>query len=136
MPVPISVTGFATTAGSQEVHAEVAETGPSASDWFSKVRNDKSGESDDVDTKEEVAATPGRRRWMSTRTTRAPSAATRDENGQVWGISVNDLDFSYPGIDGAPIPGSEPLIKGMNLHLRPGSCCLLLRRAARGRRRC
>ena len=59
MPVPISVTGFATTAGSQEVHAEVAETGPSASDWFSKMRNDKSGESDDVDTKEEVAATPG-----------------------------------------------------------------------------
>ena len=52
MPVPISVTGFATTAGSQEVHAEVAETGPSASDWFSKMRNDKSGESDDVDKKE------------------------------------------------------------------------------------
>ena len=54
MPVPISVTGFATTAGSQEVHAEVAETA-SASDWFSKMRG---GESDDVDKKEEVAATP------------------------------------------------------------------------------
>ena len=127
MPVPISVTGFATTAGSQEVHAEVAETGPSASDWFSKVRNDKSGESDDVDTKEEVAATPGPTTMdVDEDDARAPSTATRDENGQVWGISVNDLDFSYPGIDGAPIPGSEPLIKGMNLHLRPGSCCLLL----------
>ena len=127
MPVPISVTGFATTAGSQEVQAEVAETGPSASDWFSKMRNDKSGESDDVDTKEEVAATPGPTTMdVDEDDARAPSTATRDENGQVWGISVNDLDFSYPGIDGAPIPGSEPLIKGMNLHLRPGSCCLLL----------
>ena len=122
MPVPISVTGFATTAGSQEVHAEVAETA-SASDWFSKMRG---GESDDVDKKEEVAATPPPTMDVDEDDARVPSTATRDENGQVWGISVNDLDFSYPGIDGAPIPGSEPLIKGMNLHLRPGSCCLLL----------
>ena len=77
MPVPISVTGFATTAGSQEVHAEVAETGPSASDWFSKVRNDKSGESDDVDTKEEVAATPGPTTMdVDEDDARAPSTAT------------------------------------------------------------
>ena len=112
MPVPISVTGFATTAGSQEVHAEVAETA-SASDWFSKMRG---GESDDVDKKEEVAATPPLTMDVDEDDARVPSTATRDENGQVWGISVNDLDFSYPGIDGAPIPGSEPLIKGMNLH--------------------
>jgi CCR4-NOT complex subunit CAF16 len=39
---------------------------------------------------------------------------------------VNDLDWSYPGIDGSPIAGSEPLIKGMDLKLKPGSCCLLL----------
>ena len=84
-------------------------------------------------TKEEVAATPPTTMDVDEDDARAPSTATRDENGQVWGISVNDLDFSYPGIDGAPIPGSEPLIKGMNLHLRPGSCCLLLARTGAGK---
>ena len=43
-----------------------------------------------------------------------------------WGVCVNNLDWSYPGIDGSPIVGSEPLIKGMDLKLKPGSCCLLL----------
>ena len=54
----------------------------------------------------------------------APSAASDASNG--WGVAVNDLDWSYPGIDGSRIAGSEPLIKGMDLKLKPGSCCLLL----------
>ena len=43
-----------------------------------------------------------------------------------WGVAVNDLDWSYPSIDGSPIVGTEPLIKDMDLKLKPGSCCLLL----------
>ena len=116
MPVPISVTGFKNLAGDQNVHAEIAETA-SAGDWFSKMR----GGGDVEKTSTTATTTMDVDDETATTTT-----ATHDENGQLWGIAVNDLDFSYPGIDGAPIPGSEPLIKGMNLHLKPGSCCLLL----------
>ena len=114
MPVPISVTGFKNLAGDQNVHAEIAETA-SAGDWFSKMRG-----GGDVEKTSTTATT------MDVDETATTTTETHDENGQLWGIAVNDLDFSYPGIDGAPIPGSEPLIKGMNLHLKPGSCCLLL----------
>lgn len=48
------------------------------------------------------------------------------ESSSEWGIAVNNLDWSYPGIDGQPIEGQEPLIKDMDLKLKPGSCCLLL----------
>lgn len=30
-------------------------------------------------------------------------------------IVVNGLNFSYPGLDGKPIPGVPPVVKNMNL---------------------
>ena len=39
---------------------------------------------------------------------------------------MRGLTFSYPGIDGTPAMGTEPLIKNMELTLAPGSCALLL----------
>ena len=105
MPVPISVTGFKNLAGDQNVQAEIAETA-SAGDWFSKMRGGGDVEKTSTTTTTNMDVDDDE-----------ATTATHDENGQVWGIAVNDLDFSYPGIDGAPIPGSEPLIKGMNLHL-------------------
>ena len=60
-----------------------------------------------------------------TATTAAAREASSDTE-QVWGVNVNNLDWSYPNIDGTPIDGQEPLIKGMDLKLAPGSCCLLL----------
>ena len=58
----------------------------------------------------------------------APEAAATafDPSKSEWGVAVNNLDWSYPSIDGSPIEGTEPLIKDMDLKLKPGSCCLLL----------
>ena len=77
MPVPISVTGFATTAGSQEVHAEVAETASARlvfedARWRKRRRRQK----------EEVAATPPTTMDVDEDDARVPSTATRDENGK------------------------------------------------------
>lgn len=41
-------------------------------------------------------------------------------------VEVIGLDFSYPGLDGRPIPGMPPVVKNMNIKLAPGSCCLLV----------
>lgn len=41
-------------------------------------------------------------------------------------ISVSSLKFSYPGLDGRPIPGLPPLIKSMNINIDKGSRVLLL----------
>ncbi|KAL5700349.1 ABC transporter I member 20 [Ranunculus cassubicifolius] len=41
-------------------------------------------------------------------------------------IEINDLRFTYPGIDGHPPPGSTPLIENFSLSLHPGERCLLV----------
>eukprot|EP00775_Hariotina_reticulata_P003633 gene3633-3894_t len=41
-------------------------------------------------------------------------------------VLVDRLDFSYPGLDGRPIPGQPPMITEMCLQLAPGSRCLLV----------
>ncbi|KAL3620685.1 ABC transporter I member 20 [Castilleja foliolosa] len=41
-------------------------------------------------------------------------------------LEINNLRFTYPGIDGHPPPGSTPLIDGFSLSLFPGDRCLLV----------
>lgn len=41
-------------------------------------------------------------------------------------VEINNLKFTYPGIDGHPPPGSTPLIGDFNLTLYPGDRCLLV----------
>ncbi|KAG1674932.1 hypothetical protein FOA52_014725 [Chlamydomonas sp. UWO 241] len=41
-------------------------------------------------------------------------------------LVVDHLEFTYPGLDGRPIPGIPPLIRDMVFSLKPGSRCLLL----------
>ncbi|XP_006344794.1 ABC transporter I family member 20 [Solanum tuberosum] len=41
-------------------------------------------------------------------------------------VEINNLKFTYPGIDGHPPPGSTPLIDDFNLTLYPGDRCLLV----------
>ena len=79
MPVPISVTEFKNLAGDQNVHAEIAETA-SAGDWFSKMRG-----GGDVEKTSTTATTN-----MDVDDEEATTTATHDENGQLWGIAVND----------------------------------------------
>eukprot|EP00798_Chlamydomonas_sp_ICE-L_P003124 gene3124-13136_t len=41
-------------------------------------------------------------------------------------VVLDNLTFSYPGLDGRPVQGVPPLLNGVSLKLMPGSCCLLL----------
>nr|XP_027114898.1 ABC transporter I family member 20-like [Coffea arabica] len=41
-------------------------------------------------------------------------------------LEINNLRFTYPGIDGHPPPGSTPLIQDFFLSLYPGDRCLLV----------
>ena len=109
MPVPISVTGFATEAGTQQVQSEQIST--NAKDWFTKMKGATTASSSEKE-EEEIQAVE-----------RREDEAAKEE---VFGVEVRDLDFSYPGIDGTPLKGTEPLIKNMRLKLRSGTCCLLL----------
>ncbi|OUZ99568.1 ABC transporter-like [Macleaya cordata] len=41
-------------------------------------------------------------------------------------IEINNLRFTYPGVDGQPPPGSTPLIENFSLSLNSGERCLLV----------
>jgi len=120
MPVPVAVSGWKSDAGGGvDTTATVMETaGPFAALAKRKAEEASGGAAPAADTQAVPAPT-------DTATTAAAREASSDTE-QVWGVNVNNLDWSYPNIDGTPIDGQEPLIKGMDLKLAPGSCCLLL----------
>ena len=106
--------------GGVDVSASVMETaGPFAALAKRKAELEAAGTSEVTVTADAAAAAKA-----AVVTTDAPVATIAQPSE--WGVNVNNLDWSYPGIDGSPIVGSEPLIKGMDLKLKPGSCCLLL----------
>ena len=121
MPVPVSVSGWKSEAGGGvDVSASVMETaGPFAALAKRKAELEAAGTSEVTVTADAAAVAKA-----AVVTTDAPVATIAQPSE--WGVNVNNLDWSYPGIDGSPIVGSEPLIKGMDLKLKPGSCCLLL----------
>ena len=121
MPVPVSVSGWKSEAGGGvDVSASVMETaGPFAALAKRKAELEAAGTSAVTVTADAAAVAKA-----AVVTTDAPVATIAQPSE--WGVNVNNLDWSYPGIDGSPIVGSEPLIKGMDLKLKPGSCCLLL----------
>ncbi|CAI9103597.1 OLC1v1002112C1 [Oldenlandia corymbosa var. corymbosa] len=49
-----------------------------------------------------------------------------DDGGPKPMVEINNLKFTYPGIDGHPPPGSTPLIQDFCLTLYPGDRCLLV----------
>ena len=121
MPVPVSVSGWKSEAGGGvDVSAAGMETaGPFAALAKRKAELEAAGTSEVTVTADAAAVAKA-----AVVTTDAPVATIAQPSE--WGVNVNNLDWSYPGIDGSPIVGSEPLIKGMDLKLKPGSCCLLL----------
>lgn len=63
-----------------------------------------------------------------------------EQNGEAGGgggasavVEVNNLRFTYPGIDGHPPPGSKPIIDNLSLSLRAGDRCLLVGSNGAGR---
>jgi CCR4-NOT complex subunit CAF16 len=115
------VSGWKSEAGGGvDVSASVMETaGPFAALAKRKAELEAAGTSEVTVTADAAAVAKA-----AVVTTDAPVATIAQPSE--WGVNVNNLDWSYPGIDGSPIVGSEPLIKGMDLKLKPGSCCLLL----------
>ena len=106
--------------GGVDVSASVMETaGPFAALAKRKAELEAAGTSEVTVTADAAAVAKA-----AVVTTDAPVATIAQPSE--WGVNVNNLDWSYPGIDGSPIVGSEPRIKGMDLKLKPGSCCLLL----------
>jgi hypothetical protein len=105
MPVPVSVSGFHSAGG---VETEVMETAGPFAAMASRPK--------------EATAQPKRNNAPTFNV--AQTVATGE--GTPWGIAVNNLNWSYPGIDGSPIEDLNPLIQEMDLKLSPGSCCLLL----------
>ena len=124
MPVPVSVSGWKSEAGGGvDVSASVMETaGPFAA--LAKRKAELEAAEAAGTSEVTVTADAAVVAKAAVATTDAPVATTAPPSE--WGVCVNNLDWSYPGIDGSPIVGSEPLIKGMDLKLKPGSCCLLL----------
>lgn len=53
-------------------------------------------------------------------------AAADDGSKSPVTVQVTKLQFTYPGIDGAPPPGAKPLIQDFSLTLRAGDRCLLV----------
>ncbi|GAQ82664.1 ABC transporter family protein [Klebsormidium nitens] len=45
---------------------------------------------------------------------------------EVPAVEINNLHFTYPGLDGQPPPGMPPLIQDFSMTLQAGSRCLLI----------
>ncbi|KAK9817277.1 hypothetical protein WJX72_012172 [[Myrmecia] bisecta] len=106
MPVPVSVTN-PKGVGLQGAKASVLATeGP-----FARlvVKNAESGQQ-------------GMQAAAPTQDQPATSAAALDQSA----VEVSNLGFSYPGIDGRPIPGFPPVVEGASFKLLPGQRCLLI----------
>ena len=132
MPVPVAVSGWKSDAGGGvDAAPTVMETAGPFAALAAQQKRAKTTEDDDASAAAEcdvsiapavanAAAKPSSPLPSASPASTAPGAAPR------WGVAVNDLDWSYPGIDGQPVAGQPPLIKNFNLKLAPGSCCLLL----------
>ena len=108
MPVPVSVSGWKSEAGGGvDVSASVMETaGPFAA--LAKRKAELEAAEAAGTSEVTVTADAAVVAKAAVATTDAPVATTAQPSE--WGVCVNNLDWSYPGIDGSPIVGSEPLI--------------------------
>jgi CCR4-NOT complex subunit CAF16 len=118
MPVPVAVT-HPKGAGIKAASAEVLPSeGP-----FERLKREAE------EARQRAAAAEEAPGAAPTTTTVAPTTTTPNDlssDPNVPAIAVHDLEFSYPGLDGRPIPGLPPLISGMGLSLPKGSRALLL----------
>ena len=113
MPVPVAASGWKSGAGGG---VDTAPTVMETAGPFAALAKRKAEEGD-APAATTAQAAPAAATPAPMDTTPAPPT---------WGVNVNNLDWSYPNIDGTPIDGQGPLIKEMDLKLKPGSCCLLL----------
>lgn len=124
MPIPVSVTGFATSAGahsavagSTNIDLVAAGTAPRAA-----ATNDGS-----LASMMNMDTTPVATAAAAAAPT--PAAKPASDRAAVSGevlVEVNGLDFCYPATDGRPLVGVPPMITDMKLELMAGECALLL----------
>ena len=104
MPVPVAVSGWKSeSGGGVDAAPTVMETsGPFAA--LARRKAEMEAEAAAAGTSEVTVSTDA-----------APAKAEAEPIVETplseWGVAVNDLDWSYPSIDGSPIVGTEPLIR-------------------------
>mmetsp|Transcript_4595 Transcript_4595/g.5309 ORF Transcript_4595/g.5309 Transcript_4595/m.5309 type:complete len:375 (-) Transcript_4595:431-1555(-) len=113
MPVPVSVTGYTNKAGAQSTQSlatncELVSEGP-----FARVAQAQAQATEQP--KAQVNNAPA-----------APAAPTPAAPEEQPLVEINGLNFTYPGVDGQPLEGIDPVIVDMKMKLYPGECCILL----------
>mmetsp|Transcript_336 Transcript_336/g.1114 ORF Transcript_336/g.1114 Transcript_336/m.1114 type:complete len:376 (+) Transcript_336:81-1208(+) len=112
MPVPVAVTGWHSKPSGAVAPTVIEDEGGAGSFWskFASTSDAPPADAEPAATVPEAAAV-------------AATPAEVDRTAP--SVVVKELEFTYPGPDGYPLPG-PPMISGMNLTLMPGQRCLLI----------
>lgn len=113
MPVPVAVTHPVAVGLAGVVMQELPSEGP-----FARLQQSFGHQRADVGNNVPSSSAP--------ETSSQQEEDVAPQAGQPPSILVEGLSFSYPGLDGRPVPGQPPLITNMTFTLPPGSRCLLL----------
>ena len=128
MPVPISVTGWTgghagTQFGADEVCPEIAPTGSHWAKWAAS----SAPAPQPARQAPPAPATPvGRPQVSAEEAALAASEAAPHAFAGADVVAVKNLTFTYPGTDGQPLPGVDPMISDMSFDLGRGDLCLLI----------
>lgn len=114
MPVPVAST-HQNGAGLKAAKFEQMDTaGPFARLQGGSANADKAEQSSSIADQEHLAE--------------ADSAMQSNDSRRAspWALETEGLCFTYPGIDGRPLPGARSVVQDMSVQLSPGSRCLLI----------
>jgi len=119
MPVPVSITN----PGGLGLAAYQLQELPTVGPFARKAQAGEGARTGDASTSTQGdAAQPSPEVSASGR---APANGVNDDLDSP-AVLVSHLDFSYPGLDGRPIPGLPPVVRDMSMSLPRGSLCLLV----------
>lgn len=115
MPVPVAVTHTKGVGLEAASTTELATAGPFAR---AAAARDSAGDAPPA----EIPLSPASEAAAPPQTSATQDRAASD----LPAIGTNGLDFSYPGIDGRPLPGIAPVVRDMSVSIKPGTRTLLI----------
>ncbi|PRW20596.1 ABC transporter I family member 20 [Chlorella sorokiniana] len=116
MPVPLSVTNPKGKGLAAQVAAELPTEGP-----FARLQAEQQHAA--------AAATPGDRSGADGAAAQQQPHAQEQQQQQPaeeMAVETHSLSFSYPDIDGRPLPDRPPVVQDMSVALPKGATCLLI----------
>lgn len=127
MPVPIATTHKKGVGVAGATHAPLETAGPFARlQQLPKEGPDRiNGGSQTSDAVQAAGASPAVAQQPAA-VQQQSSPADAVQAAPAFAIETNGLSFTYPGIDGRPLPGAPTVVENMSVQLRPGSRCLLI----------